>query len=93
MTIREYRTKRLSAAIPAILVAAKAKKDRSWLSQVENGHIQPSEEEITRINSALDELIAAKLAIQQTASAYGWCGRNGNLQEPKRAEKEQNVNE
>jgi predicted transcriptional regulator len=91
--VKAFRSKRLGAEISAIAVAAKAGKNRFWLSHVENGHIEPTTAELSRLNSALEELIGAKLAIQKTASAYGWCGRNGNLQEPKRAEKEQNVNE
>jgi hypothetical protein len=72
MTIREFRAKRLAAGIPAIAVAARAKKNRSWLSGVECGHLQPTEEELICLQSALEQLIEAKLAIQKTAVAVGW---------------------
>ena len=74
MRVKEFRTKRLAAGIPAIAVAARAKKNRSWLSGVECGHIQPTDDDMASLERALEQLIQAKLAIQRTASAVGWPG-------------------
>jgi hypothetical protein len=43
----------------AVRVAALAGMDRTRLSMLENGHAQPSEEEISRLSAALDQLIEA----------------------------------
>jgi hypothetical protein len=74
MTVKDFRAKRLAAEVPAIAVAARAKKNRSWLSGVECGHIQPTKEELLVLGNALDELIEARLAIRKTAAAVGWPG-------------------
>ncbi len=72
MTIKELRRKRVSAEIPAIVLASKARVNRSRLSQVECGYITPTNSELTRLAAALDELIRAKAEIQKTAAAFGW---------------------
>jgi hypothetical protein len=77
MTIREFRAKRLAAGVPAIAVAARAKKNRSWLSGVECGHFQATTEEMELLQVTLEQLIEAKLAIQKTAAAVGWPGAEG----------------
>jgi hypothetical protein len=45
---------------------------RGRLSDVENEVLAALPEELARIDGALDELIKAKSAIQQTAAALGW---------------------
>jgi hypothetical protein len=74
MTIKEFRSKRLAAGIPAIAVAARAKKNRSWLSGIECGHFQATTEEMELLRVTLEELIKAKAAIQEAAIAVGWPG-------------------
>ena len=74
MTIREFRAKRLAAGIPAIAVAARAKKNRSWLSSVECGHFQATAEEMDLLRLTLEQLIQAKTTIQEAAVAAGWPG-------------------
>jgi transcriptional regulator with XRE-family HTH domain len=74
MTVKEFRSRRLAAGIPAIAVAARAKKNRSWLSGVECGHFQPTAEELELLRVTLEQLIRAKTVIQQAAIAAGWPG-------------------
>ena len=52
--------------------AAKARVNRSRLSNFERGYSQPTEEELKRLASALKHLIDAKAAVQKTAVAVGW---------------------
>jgi transcriptional regulator with XRE-family HTH domain len=70
--VTELRSKRITAEISAALLAAKAKVNRSRLSNIERGYVQPGEEELQRLGAALDELIKAKAAIQKAATAVGW---------------------
>ncbi len=72
MMVKELRSKRVAAEIPATLLAAKAKVNRSRLSNLERGYVQPTEEELHRLISALEQLVHAKAAIQKTAAAVGW---------------------
>jgi transcriptional regulator with XRE-family HTH domain len=72
MTVKELRHKRVSGEIPATVLASKAKVNRSRLSQVECGYITPTNNELARLATALDDLIRAKGEIQKTAAAFGW---------------------
>jgi transcriptional regulator with XRE-family HTH domain len=72
MMIKELRSKRVAAEIPATLLAARAKINRSRLSSIERGYVQPTEEELQRLSAALNQLIQAKAAIKRTATALGW---------------------
>ena len=72
MTVKDLRSKRVAAEIPATLLAAKAQLNRSRLSNLERGYAQPTEEELQRLTSALERLIDAKASIQKTAAAVGW---------------------
>ena len=44
----------------------------SRFSNLERGYVQPTEDELPRLTSALEQLIQAKAAIQETATAVGW---------------------
>jgi len=72
MMVKELRSKRVAAEIPATLLAAKARVNRSRLSNLERGYVQPTEEELQRLTGALEQLIDAKAAIHKTAAAVGW---------------------
>jgi hypothetical protein len=72
MTITELRSKRIAAEIPAIRVARQANMDRTRLSFIENGHVEPTENELRQIEAALARLIQAKDAIREAAKAAGW---------------------
>ena len=71
-TANALRSKRVAAEIPATLLAMKARINRSRLSGIERAYVQPTDEELQRLTSALDQLIDAKAAIQKTAAAVGW---------------------
>jgi hypothetical protein len=72
MTVKELRSKRITAEIPATLLAARARVNRSRLSNLERGYLQPTEEELQRLSVALDQLIQAKSAIDRVAASVGW---------------------
>lgn len=63
---------RTSAGIAGRMLCERAKLDRSRLSHIERGYIQPSEPELARIEQALDELIAAKSRLADAARECGW---------------------
>jgi len=71
-TAIELRLKRVAAEIPATLLAARAKVNRSRLSGLERGYIKPTEDELRRLSAALDQLIQAKHVVDQVAASVGW---------------------
>jgi predicted transcriptional regulator len=56
-TPQELRSLRVATEIPAIMLAHKAGITRARLSYIEHGHVQPSEDEMLRLESALERLI------------------------------------
>jgi transcriptional regulator with XRE-family HTH domain len=68
----EIRQKRTGAGIAGSLLCTKAGIARSRLSDIERGYVAASEEEMLRIDAALDELIRAKRKIAALATAEGW---------------------
>jgi transcriptional regulator with XRE-family HTH domain len=72
MTLTQLRSKRIGAEISASMLAAKARVNRSRLSNLERGYAQPTEEELQRLTSALEQLIDARASIHRTAAAVGW---------------------
>jgi transcriptional regulator with XRE-family HTH domain len=58
--------------VPATLLAAKVGVNRSRLSNIERGYIQPTEEEMERLHASLAQLITAKAVIQRAAASVGW---------------------
>ena len=74
MTVKELRSKRRATEIPAIVLAAKAHINRSRLSGIECGRFEPTQDELERLSIALEQLVQAKLLIQQAACSAGWPG-------------------
>jgi transcriptional regulator with XRE-family HTH domain len=72
MTIEELRSKRIAAEIPATLLATKAKLNRCRLSNIERGYVQPTAQELDHLQTALEELIKAKSAVDRIAASVGW---------------------
>ena len=68
----ELRSARVAAEIPATLLAAKAEINRSRLSAIERGYIPATDDELNRLNQALEQLLKAKSVIQQAAASVGW---------------------
>ena len=68
----EIRRRRIAAGIPGTALCAKLGLQRSRLSDIENGYVQPSTDEWRRIEGALDELIKAKQAVLDVATEVGW---------------------
>ena len=72
MMAQTIRFQRVSAAIPAILLARHANINRSRLSFIERGHVQPTDEELQRLDAALRALVAARLRVREVAVQVGW---------------------
>jgi predicted transcriptional regulator len=72
MTIHELRSKRVTAEISATLLAAKAGVNRCRLSNIERGYVQPREDELQRLRTALEDLIKAKSVLDSVAASVGW---------------------
>ena len=72
MTINELRSKRIVSEIPATLLAAKARLNRSRLSNLERGYAQPTEKEMRRLTDALEQLIDARASLKKMAAEVGW---------------------
>jgi transcriptional regulator with XRE-family HTH domain len=72
VTGKDLRTKRLQAEIPAALLASVAKMDRSRLSGIERGYVEPSGDEQSRLVEALDKLATARRKVAAVAAEVGW---------------------
>jgi len=72
MPIRDLRSNRAAAEISATLLATKAKVNRSRLSMIERGYIQPTQEELQRLRESLDQLVRDKAVIKRAAASVGW---------------------
>jgi transcriptional regulator with XRE-family HTH domain len=69
---KKLREKRIGAAISGYAVCLKAGIGRSRLSEIERGHIQPSEDEVARLQAAIDQLIQARHKVEAVAAEVGW---------------------
>jgi transcriptional regulator with XRE-family HTH domain len=72
MNAQTIRSARVVAEISASLLAARAKVNRTRLSQIECGYIQPTEDELARLSDALEQLIHAKSVVRDAAASVGW---------------------
>jgi hypothetical protein len=72
VTPTDIRTKRHAAGIAGSLVCVKAGIARSRLSDIERGYVVASDDEVARIDVALDELARAKRKIAALAAQEGW---------------------
>jgi transcriptional regulator with XRE-family HTH domain len=71
MKISELRLTRISHEIPQIQLAVRAGMDRTRLSMLENGHVQPTDEYLTRLTTALDSLIQERRQLTKLAADAG----------------------
>jgi transcriptional regulator with XRE-family HTH domain len=72
MNGQELRLKRVGARISGRLLCQRAALDRSRLSDIERGYVQPSPDELALISKALEELIKARERVVQFARECGW---------------------
>lgn len=68
----DLKQKRILAGISGSVLCAKVALSRSRLSLIERGYVHPLEEELARVEAALDELIRAKSVMEQVAASMGW---------------------
>ena len=66
------RAKRTGAGIVGKVLCNKCGIARSRLSDIERGYAKASAEELARMDTALDELIQAKILIDKVATSLGW---------------------
>jgi transcriptional regulator with XRE-family HTH domain len=66
------KAKRTAAGIAGNIICKHIRMARSRLSDIERGYVTPSPEELSRIDGALDELIAAKSFLDRVAASVGW---------------------
>ena len=69
--IRELRSKRLAAEIPSTLLPTRSGINRPRLSCIEHRYLQPTEDEVHRVEHALAELLYAKSLVQRAADGVG----------------------
>ncbi len=72
MTPIELRSKRIAAEIPATVLALTAKINRSRLSNIERGYVQPTDQELSQLTAALEDLVKAKTLIDRVTASVGW---------------------
>lgn len=72
LTIKELRSHRVAAEIPATLLAAKAGINRSRLSILEHGYSQATEDEMRKLCAAFEQLLHAKAVIRKAEASVGW---------------------
>jgi len=72
MIATEIRSKRQQVGIPGYVLSLKAGIARTRLSDIERSYIIPTEDELSKLEEALGELIRAKRKINATAAECGW---------------------
>jgi len=68
---KQLRRRRVAEGIPGYVVCGRANIARSRLSDIELGHVEPSDEELKRIGSAIEGILAEKEKITQLAAENG----------------------
>ncbi|NUN04011.1 MAG: helix-turn-helix transcriptional regulator [Bryobacteraceae bacterium] len=72
MNATQLRQTRIGARISGDILSARAGIDRSRLSRIESGHLRPSDDEIFRIQRALEALVTAREGVAKVAAECGW---------------------
>jgi predicted transcriptional regulator len=72
MTLTDLRSKRIAADISTTVLAVNAKINRTRLSHIERGYVQPTEQELQRLTAALETLIKTKSSVDHFAASVGW---------------------
>jgi transcriptional regulator with XRE-family HTH domain len=67
-----FKAKRIAAGISGDVVCKKIGKSRGWLSTVERGYSTPTTEDLSRLDTALTQLIQAKEQMYAVAMEMGW---------------------
>lgn len=72
MNGEQLRCKRLQARVPGYTLSKRANISHARLSGIENGHVKPTIEEMSKISKALEELIDARRKVATVAAQVGW---------------------
>jgi len=68
----ELKQLRQQAGINGYLVCQRSGVGRSRLSDIERGYVDPSQSEVQRIQTAIEELLQARQKVVQLAEQVGW---------------------
>lgn len=68
----DIRSKRIQAGITGAVLCKKVVMHRSRLSDIERGHVAASADELSQLDTALNELIEAKKRVCLAAQEAGW---------------------
>jgi len=72
MSGAEIMQRRKRSGLAGFLVCRKSEICRSRLSDIERGYVQPTADEVQRIESAITGLTLAREQIARTAAEVGW---------------------
>jgi len=70
--MQHLRRRRLIHGIAGRLLCSRAALDRSRLSDLERGYALPTDEEVARLQGALDELVTTQAKVERFATSLGW---------------------
>jgi transcriptional regulator with XRE-family HTH domain len=71
-TITAIKSKRIAAGISGRILCKKLGMARTRLSDLERGYVRATPKELTRIDTALDDLIRAQETLRRAAQEAGW---------------------
>ena len=72
MTVSDLQRRRKTSGISGRLLCVRAGIERSRLSDIERGYLEPSADEVSRIEKALAVLVEARAKVAQVAEEVGW---------------------
>jgi transcriptional regulator with XRE-family HTH domain len=72
MTGSEIRSERAKAGISVDLLAMRAGIERTRVTRIELGYVEPRPEEAERLRAALDDLADAREKVAAVAAEVGW---------------------
>src|SRR5262249_42390041 len=72
VTGQTIRARRVAAGISGSVLCLKAGIGRNRLFSIDRSYVQPSVDELARLETALEELTAARKRLDQVASEVGW---------------------
>ena len=68
----DLRIRRVTARVPGRLLSSRAGIDRAKYSAIECGHLEPRDDELARIETALTELSEQRRKVKEFADRVGW---------------------
>lgn len=72
LKISNLRRSRMASGIPGCLLSSRAGMSTSRLSAIERGYVRPRAEEVSKLDSALRDLLEAREKVAAVAVSVGW---------------------